>query len=228
MNNLTFYVYHISDSPDVEDGYIGVTKNPKRRWCEHIKSKYTIGVYIRKHSWTYENNFTIIFTGTYKECYDMELKLRPISMLGLNESSGGSGGDTYTGLSIERKLLRNKAISKSHTGRIRTLEHSLNISLAKKSCGNLIGSKNINAKMWKLICPKGTETIIHGMLQQYCDEHNLLITCLRYYINDTVPDIVKNTMGGYRKKSEHSFMLRQNTTGWKLMLCDEGEIYFTY
>lgn len=33
-------------------------------------------------------------------------------------------------------------------------------------------------------------------------------------------------MGGYRKKSEHSFMLRQNTTGWKLMLCDEGEIYF--
>lgn len=88
-----YYVYHISDTDNLDEGYVGVTKSPEKRWKQHCFSEYTIGKTIRNNEWLFETHFKIIFEGTKEECFDFEKKLRPENFIGLNEAPGGFGGD---------------------------------------------------------------------------------------------------------------------------------------
>lgn len=105
MANNQCYVYHISYSEDIDEGYIGISKRPNKRWKQHARANSTVGRTIRKNGWTYEDNLKIIYEGTRKECIEREVSLRYEMYMGLNEAIGGLGGDV-TGLSERWKKER--------------------------------------------------------------------------------------------------------------------------
>lgn len=102
---MKYYVYHISDNNDLNEGYIGVSKQPYKRWKQHSHNNKTIGRAIKKNGWTFEKNCRIIFKGERSECFEYEKQLRPIPYSGLNEAAGGYGGDVV-GLSVRFKIER--------------------------------------------------------------------------------------------------------------------------
>jgi hypothetical protein len=213
-----FHVYHISDKNNLQYGYIGVTNDINRRWKTHEKSYYTIGKHIRMMGWTI-SNMKIIFSGDEQSCYDLEIKLRPVPNIGLNESAGGQGGNKYSGLSEEFKIKRNQKISEKLKNRNHTWGSK--VSETRKLQGLAKGLKNNRAKKWKLIDPNGQEYHVDGDLENFCKNKQILRSCLRRYINKTVPPIQKNGFGGYREKNELSKKLREHTTGWTLFVMEK-------
>jgi len=207
-----YYVYAIGLKKHLKEPYsncyVGVSNNLKRRWQAHTKSKYTIGNFIRKNALTFEDNFVIVYKGGEEECYEMEEKYRPYPLMGLNEAAGGHGG--YTNYSKER----NDKISKSMTGKSKTEEHVKKIIENRKSYND---EENPNAKKWNIIDPQGKEYEVCGKFIKFCEENNLLYSCLMRYRGSEVPPINKNGYGGYRAKNEKSKFLRENTTGWTLV-----------
>jgi hypothetical protein len=209
---MTYMVYVIGLSNDItppyHNCYIGVTKYLDSRWKGHEKSKYTVGRYIREHGLLQSDNMVVIFSGTEKECFDMEHDLRPIERMGLNEAAGGHGG--FTSYSKER----NEKISAALTGRKMTWMHKV-----VASRGSYKGGNNPSAKDWLLIDPEGNEYCVYGNLQEFCNERQLLVSSLTHYKGKQVPPIKSNGYGGYRAKSEDSKQKRENTSGW--MLCNK-------
>lgn len=207
-----YCVYAIGQQEDLSSNnysscYVGVTNNPVRRWKAHQKSKYTVGKYIRSELLTFENNFKIIYEGSEDSCYEMEESLRPIPRMGLNEAVGGLGG--YTIYDEQR----NQKISKALKGRSKTSEHVRKVVDSRGSYG---GEKNPNSKQWVLVSPSGTEHRITGTLQKFCEDNNLLRSCLMRYRGKKVPQINTNSYGGYRPKNARSLLLRENSVGWTL------------
>lgn len=207
---MNYIVYAIGLKEDLippyDKCYIGVTNKPERRWKVHCKSEYTVGKFIRKNSLTYENNMIIIFYGTSDECFAKELELRPLEFMGLNEASGGHGGKTvYTNG-------RNEKISKALKGRKVTW-----MSKVVESRGSYVGCKNPRAKKWLIINPAGKEYIIHGNLQKFCENNNILNTVLYNNKGSVVPSPNYGGYGGYRPKSEDLKLKRENTSGWMLI-----------
>tara|TARA_R110000851_G_scaffold101854_1_gene218162 strand:+ start:481 stop:1113 length:633 start_codon:yes stop_codon:yes gene_type:complete len=208
-----YYVYAIGLKKYLKEPYsncyIGVTKNLERRWRGHTRSKYTVGVYIRENVLTFDDNMIILYkSDDDDECYKMEEKYRPFTLIGLNEAAGGHGG--LTSYSEER----NKKISKSLTGKTKTKEHVRKIIENRKSFG---GSANPMAKKWHLIDPQGKEYKVNGNFQKFCEENSILHTCLIWYRGSKVAPINQNGNGGYRAKNERSKSLRENTIGWILV-----------
>jgi hypothetical protein len=208
-----YYVYAIGKKENLispyDFCYIGVTNNLAKRWLLHLKSKYTVGQYIRNNNLTFETNMIILFEGLEEICYDIESSYRPLPFMGLNEASGGHGG--YTKYTEER----NKKISKKHKNRIKTPEHIQKIMSSRKKYN---GAENPNSKTWCLQDPKGLKYIIKGNLAEFCQKQGLLESCLRRYKNDVVPNPNYSGFGGYRVKNEKSKILRENTTGWSLCM----------
>lgn len=209
-----WFVYVIGLEEDFDgkynNCYIGVTVDPARRWKNHEKSNFTVGRFIRTFELTYEKNMIILFSGTDKECFDLEAKMRPVAFIGLNEASGGKGG--YTVYTEER----NNKISKALTGKSKTEEHIQKIMSTREKLKTHSGKRNPSAKKWRFTSPTDETFIVEGTFQQFCNEHKLLASCLRYYKGKNVPYLETNKYGGYRKKSDVSFELRSNTSGWKL------------
>jgi len=125
-----YYVYHISDVNNLNEGYIGVTKKPEKRWKQHCKSMYTIGKTIRRNDWNYEAHFKIIFEGNKEECFKYEKHLRPENFIGLNEASGGLGGDV-AGLS-ERWKIERVGIGNPNYGKKRSIDTKNKMSHSMK------------------------------------------------------------------------------------------------
>lgn len=89
---MTFFVYHIGCSPDVHQGYIGVSGVPKRRFATHTRGATIVGRAIRKYGLLYEQNLTIIDAfDTPEEAYLKEFELRPNPKIGWNLNAGGMG-----------------------------------------------------------------------------------------------------------------------------------------
>jgi hypothetical protein len=153
----------------------------------------------------------IIFSGSEDECFALEAKMRPVPYMGLNIAVGGRGG--YTTYTPER----NKKISETNKGKIRTPEHCKALSESLKN-GARKGKKNSQAKKWLLISPTNEEFVIEGNLFPFCEERKLLTNTLRWYINSIVPEISPK----YRQKSEESLIMRRNTTGWSLKELDKS------
>jgi len=122
---MKYYVYHISDSTQLNTGYIGVTKNPQKRWKDHTKSPYRIGAHIRSHGWSFDANFRILLVSDKETCYNIEKMLRP-SAIGLNETSGGIGGE-IEGIS-ERWKIERRGKGNPNFGKTRTAETKARMS----------------------------------------------------------------------------------------------------
>lgn len=202
------YVYAIGTSTDLSNAlhrcYVGVTKNLQYRWKRHTESKYTVGVYIRENSLTFEENMKILFVGSDEECFDKEAELRPMPLMGLNEAAGGKGG--YTKYTKER----NKVISEKLAGKKKTESHRINIAKAKQ--GVYKGAENPRATKWTLMSPNGEIYVVTGELHKFCNEYNLCRPALRSNIGTPVPPIsVKYTISDPKLRAR-----RINTTGWTL------------
>jgi len=93
-NQFTCYVYwiHLDTYLSWDDGYIGVSIDPNRRFKEHQnpKQKFKLHEEIEKHKDNIQ--FDIIYCGTEESCYEFEKELRSTSYIGWNESAGGVGG----------------------------------------------------------------------------------------------------------------------------------------
>ena len=199
-----YSVYHISANNDLRMGYVGVTNDVPRRWQHHTRSLYTIGKEIRNRGWTFDN-LKVIYEGDAKDCFRLEETLRPTKNIGLNEASGGCGG--YTIYTKER----GDKISAALKGRKKTKEHRK--ALSESLIGKRKGMDNNQAKTWCVIDPEGKEYTIKGMLQGFCDEHNITRSALRKHIGERVPP----TNSKYREVSEELTARRNNTIGWRLL-----------
>lgn len=206
-----YFVYAIGNSDDIKmqnysNCYIGVTNNPGLRWNSHVKSGYTVSQAINENGWNFEDNMKILFSGDDESCFDMESKLRPMPMMGLNEAAGGKGGRTsYT-------PERGKKISQALSGRSKSEEHRKKISEAK--IGVYEGSNNPRAVSWILIDPTGTEYKTCGNLQIYCEELGLCWSALRANIGMVVGEISPKFRDNGNIMNR---VKRTNTIGWKLI-----------
>ena len=91
----TCHLYWIHINKDINQGYIGVSNNPKKRFKAHSKGKYTVGNAIRK----YRNKIkiTIMYSGTRLECLELEEQMRPQPNIGWNQQAGGYHGPALVG-----------------------------------------------------------------------------------------------------------------------------------
>lgn len=144
------YWIHLPEHIDVRNqGYVGITSNPGKRWSRHKKcedTSYHLQNSIKKYgdALVYE----VICVGTREYCSFMEYALRPTSEIGWNIRSGGDNRFVTPKQSEETKIKRGlyrrgedhpsfgrKAssatrdkISKIHKGKVITLEHKEAIS----------------------------------------------------------------------------------------------------
>jgi predicted GIY-YIG superfamily endonuclease len=209
-----FKVYVIGKSEDIVhpyvNCYVGVTNNLKHRWRGHVKSPYTVGEYIRKHDLKFKD-MHVIFTGSSEECFEIEQNLRPIPLIGLNEAVGGRGGYTsYTAESSRKKSLAIKASRKIKP--MTTWAHKI-----VENRRTYDGDQNPNAKKWVAISPSGKRHNITTSLEKFCFEKELLLRPLRGNIGKEVPPPTTG-YGGFRAKNEEQRKMRNNTTGWKLVM----------
>lgn len=80
---LTFLYWIYDDTcASINDGYVGVSKNPFNRFKAHLK----------KHRIPILAKMKVIFAGSRIDCFDEERKLRPRPGMGWNSAIGGSQG----------------------------------------------------------------------------------------------------------------------------------------
>jgi predicted GIY-YIG superfamily endonuclease len=215
-----YYVYVIGLKEDLitpyHNCYIGVTIDLEKRWSSHIKSKYTVGKFIRYFNLKFQENMIVIHKGSKNRSFELEKSLRPRPFMGLNEAAGGNGGDTGVYVSPPKESYtkeRAEKISRAHKGKVKSKEHIRNMIENR----DVSGKKNGRAKRWLLTSPNNTVYNAHGNLASVCKELGLLESCLRYYKELTVPEpAMKESYGGYRAKTKESLEMRKNTTGWIL------------
>lgn len=85
-----YYVYHVHRTKDLynfEEGYIGITCDPKRRWRDH---KYSSNKHLTRALNKYDDiEHTILVCASKEYCMWLENKLRPKEMIGWNIAIGG-------------------------------------------------------------------------------------------------------------------------------------------
>lgn len=112
---MTYYVYHIYlDGMGLDEGYVGITRNPKARWKAHSKRKSYVGNVIRKHRDTLKYSIVACFNSE-EDARWLEFALRPCKNIGWNIAVGGAKCpmDGIKNHSYETRL----KMSKSHTGK---------------------------------------------------------------------------------------------------------------
>ena len=128
-----YNVYVIGPAQDefpYYESYVGVTSNLKSRWNQHLRRDSLIGNHIRLNNLNC-SCMRSIYTGTQKECFSLERKLRPIPFIGLNEAAGGRGGWSHV----------------NNSGRIKTEAHISN-ELQSKIRNGTLGNNN-PTKTWE-------------------------------------------------------------------------------
>ena len=97
MNSCVVYWIRAKAHSDIlSEGYIGVSKNAKRRWVyghfwaqktnRHENAKFSNA--IQKHGWD-DLVKEVLVIGSPEYCYDLESKLRPVEHIGWNIAVGG-------------------------------------------------------------------------------------------------------------------------------------------
>lgn len=92
-----YWIHTAEQKDEFTQGYIGVSKNPSKRWTQHktdAKCNRHPNNYLGNAINKYGNNliYEVIFGGTEQQCFDYELKLRPTPSIGWNLMSGGPVG----------------------------------------------------------------------------------------------------------------------------------------
>lgn len=149
MTIYTHSVYwvHLPEHTDITNqGYIGVSNNPRRRFLEHKNQspkKKDINPYfnreLKKHS--ERIILTIIFQGTKDSCYSLEEELRPINNIGWNANRGGIIPPSKLGWKPSQETLIKR--SANLKGIERHTVWKENLSNSKKGSKNgMYGKKN--------------------------------------------------------------------------------------
>ncbi len=85
------YVYHIKlDGMGLDQGYVGVTNRPLKRFEEHQKSRYN--PYLRRALQKHKDNVQFVVIGVFdsrEEAHWLEFTLRPFKNIGWNIAVGG-------------------------------------------------------------------------------------------------------------------------------------------
>lgn len=121
-----FYVYHIGlPGFSLDQGYVGVTNNPRRRWLEHKTARSckhlakAVEKYGDKLVWKILDSFKCS-----KDAYWLEYTLRPFPNMGWNICSGGDRTPDPSLITPESR----KRAGLSNRGKKRTKEFSKTIS----------------------------------------------------------------------------------------------------
>jgi hypothetical protein len=91
---LSQWYWYPNDATQFIGCYVGVTKDPKKRWSDHAAQRKCrepsrVSKFIKENELTRDENFRIIFSGSKKKCYELEKHLRPYPNMYLNERVGG-------------------------------------------------------------------------------------------------------------------------------------------
>lgn len=81
--DYVYWIYDESCKDMAQDGYIGVTKDPKKRLEAHKAKNPRIPK---------DAQMEIIYSGTRQECFELEENLRPQPKIGWNSAMGGKHG----------------------------------------------------------------------------------------------------------------------------------------
>ena len=127
INECIIYWIHNEFETDITtQGYVGITKNLKRRIREHTKEKDFVNGRI----------FEIFLCGTRNYCKEIEKQLRPKKYIGLNIAAGG--GDPPNAKGIKRSEKTKLLISQNNVGfkgRKHTEESKKKMSESRKGFG---------------------------------------------------------------------------------------------
>lgn len=151
----TYYLYHIArPGMSIDQGYIGITKDPDRRFRQHSNSDYPVGRAIRKYS---DIVMKLLVIGTENYVLGLEKDLRPHAFIGYNLAAGGGkplcvpqGGD------------RNHFYGRHHTEKTKD----------KLSRGR-IGKKHWSSKLANVYDVYTNEIIAENVvLREWCRDNN--------------------------------------------------------
>ena len=122
VKDETTYLYwiHLQEHVDIfTEGYIGVTKRPKRRFYEH--SLHPDSPILESAYKKYKDIVsTVLMIGPKDYCYEMEEKLRPTDHIGWNIAQGGKkppvfyGDDNVSRRPEVRKLISERKSGENH------------------------------------------------------------------------------------------------------------------
>lgn len=224
-------VYKITNLVN-QKAYIGITtRDPMQRWWEHCNnaqkgSDYFIHQAMRKYG---EESFSfqvITQTKSLEDLKELEIILikqhdtHMSTQKGYNKTLGGDGAtfagkagaiDTRTG---KRLGIVDCSDPRWATGEIIScragVKHRDNSKLAEFA-KTRTGSKNSNAKRFKLVSPSGKEYEIHGNCREYVERLGLKYSALYDYIDKGIPVPPPSV---YHRKT--ATIERLNTVGWSL------------
>jgi len=90
MTHVVYWIRHKNHTNMFNEGYIGVSNNPKNRWLRHWKyngNKHLKNA-IKKYGWDNLIKEIILF-GEKQYCFNIESKIRPAKQIGWNIAEGG-------------------------------------------------------------------------------------------------------------------------------------------
>jgi hypothetical protein len=141
------YIYwlHLPEHTDMKtEGYIGVSKTPRKRFIKHKKkTSRHLGNAFKKYGELIEQN--IVWLGNEEICYELENQLRPNPQIGWNEAPGGVGANLLT--------VASKG-GKANKGKPKTAEHRQNISKGKMGNIGRLGIPHTEEAKQKMRKPK--------------------------------------------------------------------------
>ena len=123
------YWIHLPEHTNIfEEGYIGVSINPKKRLVEHKKRNDNphLTNALKKHT---DIIHTILLVGEENYCYELENILRPKENIGWNINCGGAKPPNHKGKHLSAECRRKQ--SEYRQGRPLSKEHSMRISQGK-------------------------------------------------------------------------------------------------
>jgi len=148
---IYIYIYTNIDENHLEKGfsYIGVSKDPEKRFYEHIKNNSLIGNKLRKHDFDFD---ILDAADSYEEAYELEqayiVELNTQWPNGYNLNSGGQGGKICSDETIEK-------LRESHLGKKRGPMSAETIEKIRESH---LGKPKSEEHKQKLRKPRSEET----------------------------------------------------------------------
>lgn len=112
-----YSIYHIGIDPDLNTGYIGITKNPELRFSQHIWQRKDSNAHLRNAINKYGKDvfFRVLVCNLEKDAAELiEEMLRPNKNIGWNIAKGGGVPPNPSGKKRSAEYRAN--ISKSKTG----------------------------------------------------------------------------------------------------------------